>query len=102
LDRRSRFGQTFAKSRRRKFFWIERNARDGEQAATPKLFPRKKFIFWASTSGCAPNVNPAKHPAVKVKDGQAFVDWLISPKGQETIAAYKIGGEQLFFPNASH
>jgi tungstate transport system substrate-binding protein len=47
-------------------------------------------------------VNPAKHPDVKAKDGQAFIDWLISPKGQETIAAYKVGGEQLFFPNASH
>ena len=47
-------------------------------------------------------VNPAKHPAVKAKEGQAFIDWLISPKGQETIAAYKVGGDQLFFPNASH
>src|SRR6478752_3190300 len=42
-------------------------------------------------------VNPEKHPAVKAKEGQAFIDWLISPKGQETIAAYKVGGEQLFF-----
>src|SRR5690348_9084174 len=47
-------------------------------------------------------VNPDKHPSVKAKEGQAFIDWLISPKGQETIAAYKVGGEQLFFPNASH
>jgi tungstate transport system substrate-binding protein len=47
-------------------------------------------------------VNPVKHPDVKAKDGQAFIDWLISPKGQEKIAGYKIGGEQLFFPNASH
>ena len=45
-------------------------------------------------------VNPAKHPTVKVKEGQAFVDWLISPEGQQAIASYKIGGEQLFFPNA--
>jgi tungstate transport system substrate-binding protein len=47
-------------------------------------------------------VNPAKHASVKVKDGQAFIDWLISPDGQKTIADYKVGGEQLFFPNASH
>jgi tungstate transport system substrate-binding protein len=47
-------------------------------------------------------VNPDKHSNVKVKDGQAFVDWLISPQGQEIIAGYKIGGQQLFFPNASH
>lgn len=47
-------------------------------------------------------VNPAKHPNVKVKDGQAFIDWLVSRKGQEAIAGYKVGGEQLFFPNAPH
>ena len=47
-------------------------------------------------------VNPAKHPNVKVAEGQAFIDWLVSPEGQKTIADYKIGGEQLFFPNASN
>ena len=47
-------------------------------------------------------VNPEKHPNVKARDGQAFIDWLISPKGQETIAGYKVGDEQLFFPNASN
>ena len=45
-------------------------------------------------------VNPAKHPHVKKDDGQTFVDWLVSPEGQAAIAAYRIGGEQLFFPNA--
>jgi tungstate transport system substrate-binding protein len=45
-------------------------------------------------------VNPAKHPDVKKDLGQAFVDWVISPEGQKAIAEYKIGGEQLFFPNA--
>jgi tungstate transport system substrate-binding protein len=45
-------------------------------------------------------VNPARHPNVKKDLGQAFVDWVISPEGQKTIAEYKIGGEQLFFPNA--
>ena len=45
-------------------------------------------------------VNPAKHPHVKKDLGQAFVDWVISPEGQKAIADYKIGGEQLFFPNA--
>ena len=45
-------------------------------------------------------VNPEKHPSVKRADGQTFVDWLVSPEGQTAIAAYKIGGEQLFFPNA--
>ena len=46
-------------------------------------------------------VNPAKHPQVKLLDAQRFVDWVISPAGQNAVAAYKIGGEQLFFPNAS-
>jgi len=47
-------------------------------------------------------VNPAKHPDMKAKDGQAFVDWLISPAGQKTISDYKVGGEQLFFVNATN
>ena len=45
-------------------------------------------------------VNPAKHPHVKQAEAQKFVDWVTSPAGQGTIAAYKINGEQLFFPNA--
>jgi tungstate transport system substrate-binding protein len=45
-------------------------------------------------------VNPAKHAHVKKDLGQRFVDWLVSAAGQKAIADYKIGGEQLFFPNA--
>jgi tungstate transport system substrate-binding protein len=45
-------------------------------------------------------VNPDKFPSVKKELGQAFVDWLISPEGQNVIANYKIDGQQLFFPNA--
>jgi tungstate transport system substrate-binding protein len=45
-------------------------------------------------------VNPARHPHVKHALAQAFVDWVVSPAGQAAIASYKIGGEQLFFPNA--
>jgi len=45
-------------------------------------------------------VNPAKHPNVRTKLGQKFIDWLVSPHGQDVIAGYKINGEQLFFPNA--
>ncbi len=45
-------------------------------------------------------VNPEKHPTVKAELGQRFIDWLVSPAGQQAIAGYKIGGEQLFFPNA--
>lgn len=45
-------------------------------------------------------VNPARHPHVKRDLAQTFVDWLVSEAGQATIAAYRIGGEPLFFPNA--
>jgi len=45
-------------------------------------------------------VNPEKFPSVKKEFGQAFVDWLVSAEGQAAIAAYKIDGLQLFFPNA--
>jgi tungstate transport system substrate-binding protein len=56
----------------------------------PKLFNQYGVIL----------VNPAKHPNVKAEEGQAFIDWLISPDGQAAIASYKIDGQQLFFPNA--
>jgi tungstate transport system substrate-binding protein len=46
-------------------------------------------------------VNPAKHSAVKADAGQRFIDWLISPEGQNAIAGYKIDGKQLFYPNAN-
>jgi tungstate transport system substrate-binding protein len=46
-------------------------------------------------------VNPAKHAHVKQVDAQKFVDWIISAKGQAVIAAYKIGGESVFFPHAN-
>ena len=45
-------------------------------------------------------VNPAKHPHTKVADAQKFADWVTSAAGQAVIAAYKIEGQQLFFPNA--
>ena len=44
-------------------------------------------------------VNSAKHPHVKKELGQAFIDWLISPEGQRTLAGYKIAGQQVFYPN---
>ncbi len=45
-------------------------------------------------------VNPVKFPHVKSVAGQKFIDWLVSPAGQQAIAAYKVNGETLFFPNA--
>ncbi len=46
--------------------------------------------------------NPSKHPHVKKGMGQAFIDWVVSTEGQNAIAQYRIGGEQLFFPNAAN
>ena len=46
-------------------------------------------------------VNPAKHAHVKRADAQKFVDWIVSKPGQAVIAGYKIGGESVFFPNAT-
>jgi tungstate transport system substrate-binding protein len=37
---------------------------------------------------------------VKKAEGQAFIDWIISKEGQDSIASYKVAGEQSFFPNA--
>jgi tungstate transport system substrate-binding protein len=45
-------------------------------------------------------VNPAKHPQVKAADAKIWHEWLTSPAGQQAIASYRIGGEQLFFPDA--
>ena len=46
-------------------------------------------------------VNPTKHPHGKKELGQQFIDWLVSPEGHQSIANYRIKGEQLFFPNAA-
>ena len=56
----------------------------------PKLFNQYGVIL----------VNPAKHPSVKAKEGQAFIDWLTGSEGQAAIASFNIDGQQLFFPNA--
>lgn len=45
-------------------------------------------------------VNPERHPNVRSTQGQAFIDWITSPEGQQAIADYRIDGQKLFFPNA--
>ena len=56
----------------------------------PRLFNQYGIIL----------VNPAKHPHVKAELGQNFIDWVLSDHGQEAIGAFKINGQQAFFPNA--
>ena len=46
-------------------------------------------------------VDSKKHPHVKAKAGQVFVDWMIGKVGQTAIANFRRSGQQLFFPNAS-
>ena len=46
-------------------------------------------------------VNPTKFPHIRAKEGQDFINWMISKDGQEVISLYKIDGKQLFFPNAN-
>lgn len=46
-------------------------------------------------------VNPEKHANVKAKSGRTFIGWLLGKQGQAAIAAYRVGGRQLFFPNAT-
>jgi len=55
----------------------------------PKLFNQYGIML----------VNPDRHPHIKKDLGNAFIDWVVSPEGQQAISDYKIGGEQLFFPN---
>ncbi len=46
-------------------------------------------------------VNPERFPHVRKDEAHLFVDWLLSPSGQASIASYRIDGRQLFFPNAA-
>ena len=44
-------------------------------------------------------INPARHPHILEAEGRAFIDWLVSPTGQNAIAGFRLDGEQLFFPS---
>ena len=46
-------------------------------------------------------LNPAKHPVPKQALARRFAQWLASPEGQAEIGAYKVHGEQLFYPSAA-
>lgn len=46
-------------------------------------------------------VNPQTHPHVKAQAAQTFIDWIVSKEGQQAIAAFRVNGQQLFYPNAS-
>ncbi len=73
--------------------WIAFGAKGGHRILAegdPALFNQYGII----------PVNPARCPNVK-PEGMAFVDWMLSPAGQAAIAAFRLDGLQLFFPNAA-
>jgi len=45
-------------------------------------------------------VNPQKHAHVNFQLAEQFAQWLVSARGQQAIADYKLHGQQLFFPDA--
>ena len=45
-------------------------------------------------------VNPARHPGINATGARALIDWITSPDGQRKIAAFRVGGQQLFVPGA--
>ena len=45
-------------------------------------------------------VNPARHPGINHAGAMRFIEWLTSAEGQSAIAAFRVDGEQLFFPGA--
>lgn len=45
-------------------------------------------------------VNPQRHPKTNYQGAMQFIDWITSPEGQQRIAAFKVEGQQLFFPLA--
>jgi tungstate transport system substrate-binding protein len=45
-------------------------------------------------------INPQKHKHVRAELADQFAQWLVSEKGQKTIADYRLYGKQLFYPDA--
>ena len=45
-------------------------------------------------------VNPARFKDINYDGAMRLIDWLTSPAGQRKIAAFKLEGQQLFFPSA--
>ena len=73
--------------------WLSFAGKRGHRIAVegdPKLFNQYGIVL----------VNPGKHPNVKAGPGRRFVDWILSEEGQAAIAAFRVDGRQLFFPNA--
>ncbi|WP_414691750.1 substrate-binding domain-containing protein [Noviherbaspirillum sp.] len=46
-------------------------------------------------------VNPERHKGVNFKGATQLIEWITSPAGQQRIAAFRLDGQQLFFPSAT-
>lgn len=46
-------------------------------------------------------VNPERHPHIRADAAEKLVTWLTGTAGQAAIAAFRVDGQQLFFPNAA-
>lgn len=46
-------------------------------------------------------VNPTKYPSINYKGATQLIDWITSDEGQKAIAAFKVDGQQVFFPSAT-
>ena len=45
-------------------------------------------------------VSAERHPNVEEEEAEAFADWITGEEGQAAIAAFRVDGQQVFFPNA--
>ena len=73
--------------------WIAFGNKGGHRIAVegdPRLFNQYGVVA----------VSKARHPNVKAALARQFVDWILSGEGQAAIAAHRVDGKQLFFPNA--
>ena len=73
--------------------WIAFGNKRGHRIAVegaPRLFNQYGVVA----------VSKARHPNARAALARRFVEWILSDEGQAAIAAYRVDGKQLFFPNA--
>ena len=46
-------------------------------------------------------VNPSKYPQANYQGATQLINWITSDEGQKAIAAFKVDGQQVFFPSAT-
>ena len=56
----------------------------------PRLFNQYELVV----------ANPERYRDIDPTAGASFADWIASEEGQALIAAFRLDGRQVFFPNA--